>query len=113
MIYFDTNQVPKVLPAYSVSQLTAVIAFYHYTMNLHNGDVDWDNDTFKQPIARDILVSYINTAYDPETPILSWMRLQKDGTVEDKRQLEAWNKNVKVSSKDFPLFKDALYWNRY
>ena len=51
--------------------------------------------------------------YDPEEPIVPWRRRLVKGDRDDNRKLENWNKGLRISVKDFPIFKDPIYWNKF
>ena len=51
--------------------------------------------------------------YVPENPIKNWRLVLHEGSQQDKKALESWNKNLRVNAKDFPTFKDGIFWTRY
>ena len=79
----------------------------------NDGTVDWMDAGFHQPDSHVELLYCQHHHYDPDEPIKSWQRIQREGDGNDKIALESWKKNIKVSIKDFPIFKDPVYWKRF
>ena len=51
--------------------------------------------------------------YLPDAPIKSWRAIQKEGYGHEKTQLHNWNKQLRLSIKDFPTFKDPVFWVKH
>ena len=113
MEYTDDSGVTLKLPVYSAAQGTWVVAFYHYLRaNVYDSDDDLITPAFLGDCAQ-TFTDFHTLEYDPEAPIVPYRRIRERGTDEDRRAIDTWNKNIKLSSKDFPVFKEAIYWNKF
>ena len=113
MDYTDHSGTVIKLPVYNAAQGTWVVAFYHYLRaNLYEDDDDLLTADFLNDCAQ-TFADFHALDYDPEAPIIPYRRIRERGTDEDRRAIDTWNKNIKLSPKDFPVFKEAIYWNKF
>ena len=77
-------------------------------MGLTEGGYNWlDKEELK--MLPDAFRAFFTTAYVPEAPIKNWQQVLHEGSQQDKKALENWNKSLRVNAKDFPAFKDGIY----
>ena len=114
MSYEDLSGDEFELPIYTAAQMTCLVSFYHYARGTMY--VDTDEDFLDPAILNDLqrkMYEFQLMHYDPEAPVLTWRKRREQGSPEDRKLLESWNKNVRISIKDFPVFKEAIYWNKF
>ena len=104
----NTNQT-VFLPTYTVSQTLAVLCFYNY-LRAKSADNDIFGDFNFLLGAPKAFQDFLANTYLPDAPIKSWQAIQKEGCGNEKTQLDAWNKQLQLSIKDFPIFKDPVFW---
>ena len=98
---------PMRLPVYTAAQASLVVAFYHH---VRVKTVKSDDDLVKPEFlgrCQKLSHDFQTLEYDPDSPIVPWRRRLERGNQDDKKALEAWNKNIRLSPKDFPIFKDC------
>ena len=113
MTYNDPSGTTMKLQVYTAAQAVLVVAFYHH---IRSKLVDDDSEILDPAFLTDVpslLYDFQTLDYDPEEPIVPWRRRLVKGDRDDNRKLENWNKGLRISVKDFPIFKDPIYWNKF
>ena len=98
---------PRHLPTYAISQMLGLIAFYHCMMGQTDGNYDWMS-VKELRILPEAYRAFFTGMYVPENPIKNWRLVLHEGSQQDKKALENWNKSLRINAKDFPVFKDGI-----
>ena len=90
---------------------------------IHDMSINLTNQEFADALGmkkNDIFVKKMFNIVDKEKSgkitfqnFLDTVVLFTKGTSEDKKALEPWNRNIRLSTKDFPIFKDPIYHNKF
>ena len=100
------------LPTYTVSQTLAVVCFYNYMRSKVESNDFFGSYEFLTT-ARRAFQEFLANTYLPDAPIKSWRAIQREGYGNEKVQLDNWNKQLRLSVKDFPIFKDPVFWVKH